>query len=111
MIKRDIKFRVWDIRLSKYIPFDSLLVHNFDSKEYIYQQYSGLKDRKGIDVYEGDIVMCNSNKVYIVLCNGPYFILFNCMEVLPPAIHLTSLSIIGNLFKDTEFYAELTKGH
>jgi len=51
---RTIKFRVWDKTLARYIPYNSFLA--FDNPEYVFEQFSGMKDRKGNEVYEGDIV-------------------------------------------------------
>lgn len=68
---RELKFRVWDKLEERFATCDegyqghyvlSLKgeFHNLQNgsggKEYIVQQYTGMKDRQGKDVYEGDIV-------------------------------------------------------
>jgi hypothetical protein len=59
MKKREIKFRIWDDRLKTMSYFD--VFNTFgripdDCKDNL-QQYTGMQDKKGVDVYEGDIVL------------------------------------------------------
>lgn len=55
MNRREIKFRVWDLQLKKFVPFNSYWC-NFNSPSHIFQQYTGLKDRDGKEIFDGDIL-------------------------------------------------------
>ena len=58
---REIKFRAWDkeqAKMKKDFRFDEFNDVNdyFADNDFVFMQYTGLKDQNGKEIYEGDIV-------------------------------------------------------
>lgn len=65
---REIKFRAWDKENKKMVPWDTCMFADTspvtcygdefptDDEYFFLMQYTGLKDEKGKEIYEGDIV-------------------------------------------------------
>lgn len=71
---RQVKFRAWDSKFKEmhtssfsgnYITFGGLIRNGSIQKDWILSQFTGLKDKNGKGIYEGDVLSFEAK-----ICNG-----------------------------------------
>jgi len=115
---RDIKFRAWDTTINNFWyniqeTSDSRMLWNcFHDDKIILQQFTGIKDRNGKEIYEGDLIKHGDDDgVYYEVfyhddqgrfcLNRTHYQGSRCGCYIPEITSIVN-EVIGNIYKNPE---------
>ena len=99
---RTIKFRVWSRLRSNWVNPVVDITNNFyheDNENRVFEQFTGLQDKNGVDIYEGDKLIDKDNREYEVVYEDNLFCIKHSFFGTTAIKHNTHLrfEIIGNI--------------
>lgn len=108
---RELKFRGWDknnkVWWSNYATGNALVLTQDKASGVVFQQYTGLKDKHGTEIYEGDVVRNDDGGTNTVdWLEAGFFVGGTSLYVLSEV--LKQLEVIGNIYSNPELL-ETTK--
>lgn len=111
---RIIKFRIWDknsfaekMSYSKTESFDDMIgfrFEHFDSEpeDLVLMQYTGLKDMRGAEIYEGDIVEFARGRYQVGFLDGSFVLCDRNQWHIPFYTVHGGIEVIGNIYENPE---------
>lgn len=119
---REIKFRAW------YTPFKNkkfgtgykygnsvISFHDMSPDKYELEQYTGLKDKNGVEIYEGDIVQYGEDRdfIFVVIFKYGCFYAHNILgekfmtdSLLGSLVMSEKVSVIGNIHENADLLVD-----
>ena len=123
---REIKFRAWYEKEKRFLSWDELQDGTESLQTYFnnelsdvspLMQYTGLKDKNGKEIYEGDILSTDLSRPYLIVCfrNGAFMVQCHddgkdyydlMVSINEESDQVEHLEVIGNIYENPELLEE-----
>lgn len=123
---REIKVRAWykpykqmcqveSLRFDENGVYTAVLIEEpfydrriVEADEIVIEQFTGLKDKNGTEIYDGDILIDDTGEpieYWVVKFSDGGFV-GECVGVAEPLFELANLEVVGNIHEDSELVEE-----
>ncbi len=109
---RKIKFRAWDKKNKKFVNGKDVSEDRIPTKStkqgfklmtsFVLMQYTGLKDKNGKEIYEGDIVNYHKSDIEGNVVTFKYGMFYLINDSLHHYFCSGNLEVIGNIYENKE---------
>ena len=110
-MSREIKFRIWDkINRMWLKSFNANLLNVGDLSNVEINQYTGVKDKNGKEIYEGDIVILNDaeeeSRCVVKYKYGSYILVDGDLRENLSNVEDRFLEVVGNIYENKSLLEE-----
>lgn len=115
----DIKFRGWNISMSEMVPHEGLLAYAdntvlmipLQNSNFIFMHYTNMKDSKGNEIYEGDIIETKDSLDQMIIGevffeDGMFKTKWDRYRSCVLFTHNHESTVVGNIYENRELLDE-----